>query len=266
MTMTTASRSVPLEDFIQAVQAQLDTAQARMTLKAQNDKLPLTFAIRDITMDLKAHVEMDRSEVRIRPAGPNENDASVLHLQFTAITKPMIDETAVQLAAEDAADTQLEDLGDSLDEDERRRLEWIGVRTVAQLDDMQKRGLGRSIGRITNLPIGKLESVLSHAARPMVDDVRAEPVSGGEPNDLRARLRVRGRNMLRDGNPPAVAIGGRPVGVLRASDNELLLDADVEQFAGQMSLAHDHRASTQLWFDESARAASPPPLNGGGLQ
>ncbi len=45
-----------------------------------------------LLMDLKAHVEMDRSEVRIRPAGPNENDASVLHLQFTAITKPMIDE------------------------------------------------------------------------------------------------------------------------------------------------------------------------------
>ncbi len=40
MTITTAPRSVPLEDFIQAVQAQLDTAQARMTLKAQNDKLP----------------------------------------------------------------------------------------------------------------------------------------------------------------------------------------------------------------------------------
>ncbi|MDO9367743.1 MAG: hypothetical protein Q7T68_04165 [Sphingopyxis sp.] len=272
MTITTAPRSVPLEDFIQAVQAQLDTAQARMTLKAQNDKLPLTFAIRDITMDLKAHVEMGSSEVRIRPAGPNENDASVLHLQFTAITKPMIDETAVQLATEDATDTQLEDLGDSLDADERRRLEWIGVRTVAQLDDMQKRGLGRSIGRITNLPIGKLESVLSHAARPMVDDVRAEPVESGDTgqSDLRARLRVRGRNMLKDGNPPVVAIGGRPVGVLRASDNELLLDADGEQFAGQMSLAHDHHASTQLWFDESARAGPPRPLNGifneGGLQ
>ena len=77
---------VALEDFIQAVQSQLDTAQARMTLKAQNDRLPLTFAIRDISMDLKAHVEVQRGEVRIRPAGPADADASVLHLVFAAIT------------------------------------------------------------------------------------------------------------------------------------------------------------------------------------
>ena len=60
--------SVPLEDFIQAVQVQLDTAQARMTLKARNDRLPLTFAVKDISLNLRAHVEVQRGEVRIRPA------------------------------------------------------------------------------------------------------------------------------------------------------------------------------------------------------
>jgi hypothetical protein len=255
MNTIASQRSVALEDFIQAVQSQLDTAQARMTLKAQNDRLPLTFAIRDINMDLKAHVEMERGEVRIRPAGPNENDASVLHLQFTAITKPMIEETSVQLAADADDDVPLEDLGDTLDEEDRRRLEGIGVRTVSQLNDMQKRGLGRSVGRITNLPLDKLKNVLAHATRPMVDDVQAEEAEASNATpDFRRRLKVRGKNFLKDGTPPAVAIGGRPANVLRASETEMLIDADIEQLAGQMSLAHDPIASTQYWFDESHKA------------
>ena len=249
--------AVALEDFIQAVQSQLDTAQTRMTLKAQNDRLPLTFAIRDISMDLKAHVELAQGEVRIRPAGPADTDPTVLRMVFTAITKPMIDENAVQLALDDKDDVPLSALGDELDEDERRRLEGIGVRTVAKLNEMQKRGLGGSVGRITRLPMDKLESVLSRATRPMVDDIAGEGEPSGS-DELRQRLRVKGKNMLRDGAPPRVSIGGRPVNVVRATDNELVLAPDLDQMAGQMSLSHDPRSATDLWFDQTPLAPIPP--------
>lgn len=251
------NNSVALEDFIQAVQSQLDTAQTRMTLKAQNDRLPLTFAIRDISMDLKAHVELAQGEVRIRPAGPTDTDPTVLRMVFTAITKPMIDENAVQLAVDDKDDVPLSDLGDELDDDERRRLEGIGVRTVAKLNEMKKRGFGGSVGRITRLPVDKLESVLSRATRPMVDDIAGEGDSSGS-DELRQRLRVKGKNMLRDGTPPRVSIGGRPVSVVRASDNELILAPDLDQMAGQMSLSHDPRSATDLWFDQTPVAAFEP--------
>jgi hypothetical protein len=246
--------AVALEDFIQAVQSQLDTAQTRMTLKAQNDRLPLTFAIRDISMDLKAHVELSQGEVRIRPAGPADADPTVLHLVFTAITRPMIDENAVQLAVDETDDMPLSELGDALDEDERRRLEGIGVRTVSKLNELKKRGLGGSVGRITRLPVEKLESVLSRAARPMVNDIASE--GGGDSSDeLRQRLRIKGRNMLRDGTPPRVSIAGRPVSVVQASDSELVLAPDLDQMAGQMSLSHDPHSTTELWFDR--RTAGP---------
>jgi hypothetical protein len=254
--VTPTTAGVALEDFIQAVQSQLDNAQARMTLKAQNDRLPLTFAIRDISMDLKAHVEMQRGEVRIRPAGPADADASVLHLVFAAITRPMIDENAVQLAVENKDDVPLDQLGDALDEDERRRLDLIGVRTVSKLNELKQRGLGRSVGRITNLPVDKLEHVLARASRPMVDNVESEVTGDGNSDDeLRRRLRVRGRNLLKDGAPPRVSIGGTPVSVVHATDGELVLAPNAEQFAGQMSLAHDYRAPTELWFDQSAATA-----------
>ena len=253
--------AVALEDFIQAVQSQLDTAQTRMTMRAQRDKLPLTFAIRDISMDLKAHVELAQGAVRIRPAGPTDTDPTVLRLVFTAITRPMIDENAVQLAVDDKNDVPLSDLGDALDDDERRRLEGIGVRTVSQLEELKKRGLGASVGRITRLPIDKLESVLSRGTRPMVSDIASEGGQDGA-DELRQRLRVKGKNMLRDGAPPSVSIGGRPVSVVQASDSEIVLAPDLDQMAGQMSLAHDSHSATELWFDQKAgsgkNAARPP--------
>ena len=255
----TATTGVSLEDFIQAVQAQLDTAQARMALRAQNDRLALTFAIRDISMDLKAHVEMQKGQVRIRPAGPSDSGASVLHLVFAAITKPMIEENAVQLAVDNADDVPLDQLGDALDEDERQRLDLIGVRTVSKLNELQRSGLGRSIGRITNLPVDKLENVLARATRPMVEHVETDE-SRDNNDELRRRIRVRGRNMLKDGVPPRVSIGGRPVSVVQATEHELVLAPATEQFAGQMSLAHDHRAPTELWFDQS-----PAPADGSSL-
>src|SRR5436190_1029531 len=53
----TANAALPLEHFIQAVQRQLDNAQTAMAVKARNLNLPLTFAIKDITLDLRAQVE-----------------------------------------------------------------------------------------------------------------------------------------------------------------------------------------------------------------
>jgi len=253
-----ASRAVALEDFIQAVQSQLDTAQMRMTMRAQNDRLSLTFAIRDISMDLKAHVELADGEVRIRPAGPSDADPTVLHLVFTAITKPTIDENAVQLALDDKNDVPLSALSDALDDDERRRLEGIGVRTVSKLEELKKRGLGNSVGRITRLPIDKLESVLSRATRPMVNDIAHEGGPDGA-DELRERLRVKGKNMLRNGSPPSVSIGGRPVSVLQASDSEIVLAPDLDQMAGQMSLSHDPHSATEVWFDRKAASVKGAP-------
>lgn len=257
MTGPGLSTAVALEDFIQAVQAQLDTAQTRMTLKAQNDRLPLTFAIRDISMDLKAHVELAQGEVRIRPAGPADADPTVLHLVFTAITRPMIEENAVQLAVDDEDDVPLSSLGDELDEEERRRLEGIGVRTVGKLNEMRNRGLSGSVGRLTRLSSSKLETVISRATRPMVDDIENTGDPSGS-DQLRQRLRVKGKHLLRDGVPPQVSIAGRPVSVVRASDSEIILAPAIDQLAGEMSLSHDPRSATSVWFDQT-----PPPASGG---
>jgi hypothetical protein len=254
------SSSLRLEDFIQAVQSQLDNAQAAMALKARNLNMPLTFAIKDINLDLRAHVEFIESEVRIRPAGPRETDTSVFHLVFTTITRPAIEENAVALS-EDSKDQPLESLGDELSSEDRKRLEWAGVRTVKQFQQAEQRNTVHAIGRVTNLSIDRLRQALDRASAPQVD--RIEPVarSADAGSDAPPLLRVTGRNLVKEGQLPLVRIGNRPVSLLKSADGELLLAPGHDQWSGELAVSPSSRHSAAMAFDLSAfapQAAAKP--------
>lgn len=245
-----------LEDFIQAVQSQLDNAQAAMAIKARNLNLPLTFAIKDINLDLRAHVEFADSEIRIRPAGAGEKEASVFHLVFTAITRPAIEENAISLA-DDPDDQSLEELGEELTTEERKRLEWAGVRTVKQFQEASERGTVGTIGRVTNLPVERLRKALDRASTPLVQRVEPVAPSAGDAPGAPPLIRVTGRNLVRGGSFPQVRIGDRPVSILSSSPSELLLAPSGDQWSGELAVEAAPTMATAMNFDLSAFA--PPP-------
>ena len=243
----TAELTLPLEHFIQAVQSQLDNAQTAMAVKARNLNLPLTFAIKDITLDLRAHVEFNRSEIRIRPAGPSDKEASVFHLVFTAITRPMIEENAIAFS-EDPEDRSIDDLKDELSDEERRRLEWVGVRTVSKLREVEEQGGARTVGRVTNLPVDRLRRALERASAPLVEHVTPVLSPGNETGDLANLVRIRGRNLVRDGLPH-VTVAGEHVGVVKASDSEILIAPQKHQMYGKLTVEHSPDLASSIAFD-----------------
>jgi len=267
--MTRDQPSVPLEHFIQAVQSQLDNAQVAMQLKARNLNLGLTFAIKDITLDLRAQVEFSGDEIRIRPAGAADKEASVFHLVFTAITRPMIEETALALGGETEESEPIEDLGEDLSEGERRRLEWLGVRTVSKLREMEKQGASRTVSRVTSVPVDRLRKALQRSSAPMVEHVSPVQRRPDDPADLPGLLRVRGRN-LRGADLPRVTLAGEPVAVLKADETELLLAPQPHQWAGQLTVEPAPAIAAAVAFDlrafapPPAPAAAPPLPNGSG--
>ena len=237
-TAAASEPALPLENFIQAVQSQLDKAQTAMTLKARNLNMPLTFAIKDISLDLRAHVEFARSEIRIRPAGANDAEASVFHLVFAAITRPMIEENAAALAVEDPEDRNIDEIeGANLNEDERRQLEWVGVRTVGQLRDIEAKGGGRTVQRVTGLPVDRLRAALERASAPLVEHVTPVERSPGDQSEGPPLIRLKGRNLLGGGGRPRVTLGGEAMAVVSASDRELLLAPQAHQWAGELCVA-----------------------------
>lgn len=253
-----AQATLPLENFIQAVQSQLDKAQSAMAVKARNLNLPMTFAIKDINLDLRAHVEFAAGEIRIRPAGADEKEASVFHIVFTAITRPMIEENAAAFST-DPEDQTLDALDEDLTEEERRKLEWVGVRTVGKLRELERKGIGSEIGRVTNLPVDRLRKALRRAASPMVEDVAPVDRDDDTPGQLRRILRIRGRNLTEEGRTPAVRIDGRQTPILKATPREILLAPEADQWAGEMRIDAAPDLSTALSFDLTGY---PPPDEG----
>jgi len=159
----------PIEDFLEAITAQLDQTQDALRLKAVNR--PLTFALKEFNVDLKVFVEMDaEGRVTFRPAQPNEAGASTVQVSFTTITRPMIEENTISM--EMAQAPNLDELG--LGEPDRRQLAKIGVRNAAQLRKLQRDAGEDTLSRHTGVDLGRLRAALD-LARPRVDAVTAQP-------------------------------------------------------------------------------------------
>jgi hypothetical protein len=238
--MNGSDTGLPIEDFVQALQAQLDRAQRAMHIKAKNLNLPLTFAVKDIAIDLRTHVEVVRNQVRVRPAGPTDHDASLLHLTLTTVTRPMIEENAFPL---DATEERIDEVKD-IPEEDRRKLEWAGLQTVRQLKQLHDQEGAATIGRMADLPVDRLRKALQKMVQPMVSRVDAEE---GE-NPAQKLLRIRGQNLMRQ-QVPKVAIEGEPVSVLQANDREVLLAPKAHQLGGVLTLETEPNCLVQTAFD-----------------
>ncbi len=233
--MSDREGGLPLEQFIQALTSQLDRAQSTMALKARAG-LPLTFAVKDLSLNLRTHVEMVDSVVRIRPAGPGEGDASTLHLSLTTITRPMIEENTYAFAAAPDEPSLKEAVGKEMSESDIRRLEWSGIHTVSQLREAQKHGGEQAIERASDIPVMRLRAALARASQPMMSGVFALNVRSDEPELANATLlRIQGHNLILD-EDPIVRINGESVPVVRAHPREIVVAVQPHHLQGKLSV------------------------------
>jgi hypothetical protein len=261
-----------VEDFVQSILSQLDRVQDALRLKAVNR--PLTYALKDISLDFHVFAELDaEGNVRFRPAASNEAGASTLKLGFTTITRPMIEENTVSLAA--TRSPRIDELG--LAPDEVKRLEGVGVRTAAQLNRLQSVAGASTVSRWANVDATRLRDVMQRA-RPSVDRVNvqpprpapvkpapvkpapppvrppfvppavqppidlgprqpspiAQPAIPGKPSPGRL-VRIGGRNLL-GSDTPVARFNDRPVSIARAADDELELELPEDASQGTLEL------------------------------
>lgn len=240
---------VPFDLFIQALTEQLDKAQAAMAIKARVGKLPLTFAVKDVSIDLRAFVQMIDDDVYLRPAGPGESEASTIKLALTTITKPMIEENAIDFKAEDPKFNLKEALGDQISDDDQRRLERIGVRTVTQLNDLKQTAGADVIARLSRMPVNRLQQALLRAAAPRVTRVD----QGDEGAGSRVHMQAPG---LRAGRLPRVFAAGQNVPVFAAEDGQIVLaplasqlgcEAEVDFGSGHVAQVHLREGELGRW-------------------
>lgn len=255
--MSDRDGGLPLEQFVQALTSQLDRVQNTMALKARAG-LPLTFAVKDLTLDLRTHVEMIDSVVRIRPAAPGEMDASTLHLSLTTITRPMIEENTMALSAKPDEPSVKEVLGTDMTDAEQRRLEWAGIHTISQFRAMQKSGGEAAIGRAADIPVNRLRSALARASQPLISHVETEALAEDLGANGTTLLRIHGQNLVQD-DAPRVRIGNEQVPLLRANHRELLVAALPHQRGGIVTVEASPGVFAEKEFQLDAPAGAKPP-------
>lgn len=165
---------VPFDVLIQALTEQLDKAQATMALKARVGKLPMTFAVKDVSLELRAFVQLVDDDVYVRPAGPGDSGASSIKLALTTITKPMIEENAMSFQAEDPKFSLREALGQHISEQDQRSLERIGVRSIGQLNELRRAAGADVVARLTRMPVNRLQQAMLAASAPRITRIERE--------------------------------------------------------------------------------------------
>lgn len=270
--------------FIQALTEQLDKAQATMALKARVGKMPLTFAVKEVQLELRAFVQVIDDDLFVRPAGPGEAEASTIKLSLTTITKSMAEENAVDYSAEDPKFSLREALGEDF-EKERRSLERIGVRTVSQLTELRKSAGADVIERLARMPVNRLQQAMLAASAPRVgsvsrpsqtnlvqgEDETKAPTLGALPRGAAAQVQLTSP-LLRFGRVPLVRAAGVLVPVLEAADGHAVLqplasqlgcEADIDFGDGQVARVTLSEGARGQWLDASGNAphstrAAPP--------
>lgn len=245
---------VPFDVLIQALTEQLDKAQASMALKARVGKLPMTFAVKDVSLDLRAFVQLIDDDVYVRPAGPGDAGASSIKLALTTITKPMIEENAMSFQAEDPKFSLREALGQHINEQDQRSLERIGVRSISQLNELRQAAGADVVARLARMPVNRLQQAMMAASAPRITRVerdfvapdatpaRAGPApnvgtSGTTPRTLPQPTRVHVEApLLRAGRVPIIRAGGAPVPVIHALDQTLVLQPLAHQLGSLAEL------------------------------
>jgi hypothetical protein len=161
-----------------------------------------------------------QGQVLLRPAGPNEAGASTLALDFTTITKPMIEENTISLAA--TRSTPLAKLG--LNPGEQMRLERLGVTNLAQLERLKgSTGVG-TVARLAELNVDRLRSALQSGLPkiapqpppPMPFPAQPAPGVNVAPAPFRPSVPVPGAPL----KPVAIKLPGMPGRFVRPMQSE----------------------------------------------
>ena len=239
-----------VEEFVQSLTAQLDRAQDALAIKAKTGR-PLTFALKDLSVDLQVFWEAPQGQLRLRHANPNEEGASTVHLSFTTITRAMAEENSLSLGLDEDPRSLSEITDGTLGEEEKRQLEMVGVRTVGQFKKLSQNTDPKQVEAYLGIPVNRLRMALERSARPAV--IAQEAIKG--PDD-RPLLRIRGANLGKS-QKPRVLLSGEAVEVLEASDTELLVRPMQHHREGPMTVDVDGQQAEGFYHLDAYQRAAP---------
>lgn len=158
--MATANRSWNLESFLDSLIVELDKARETLAIKAINK--PLTYAVKDVNLEMQLFPSFDGDNVRFITAQPGQEGASKIAIQLGSITDQQIRKTTKGPTT--TQDVSI-DLIDEIDSETKNSLRKIGVTSVNDLDKIKKKNVDLLKASNKKVDYGKLANLLNKARR-----------------------------------------------------------------------------------------------------
>jgi hypothetical protein len=125
-----------LESFLDSLIIELDKARETLAIKAINK--PLTYAVKDISLDLQLFPTYDGDNVKFITAQAGQSGASKVSIQLGSITDQQVRETSRVPVSKN--DIRIESI-EGIDESTKKKLKKMGVSSVNDLEKMEKKNV-----------------------------------------------------------------------------------------------------------------------------
>ncbi len=130
------NKSWQLEDFIDSLVFELDKARDTLSVKGLNS--PLSYAVKDVSLDLNVFPEYDGNDVRFTTASTGDAGSSKISLSLGSITDRQIRETTKKpISGDDIAIDEIEEIDDST----KKQLSRMGVRSAEDIKKLKDKNV-----------------------------------------------------------------------------------------------------------------------------
>lgn len=212
--MTAENAAWVLEEFIDSLVVELDKTRETLAVKAINK--PLSYSVKEISVDLNAFPTYNGDEVKFITAQPGQTGASKLTIQLGSITDQQVRATTKAPASRNDAkfDTETVPLA------ARKSLRKLGISSVDDLQQVERKNVDLNKVSDGEIDYSSLANHIEKSRRSSAPpSIRGISLSM---DAARPYLTVRGRNLAVNPDfPPVAVLNGALVDVLSSSPGEI---------------------------------------------
>ncbi len=216
------NKSWNLESFLDSLIVELDKARETLAVKAINK--PLTYAVKDLSLEMQLFPRFDGREVQFVTAEPGQTGASKIAIQLGSITDQQVRKTTKNPISKDDVSF---DIIEEMDEDTKESLRKIGVTSVNDLAAVERKNVDLEKVSKKKVSYKKLASLLQKARRgDFPPSVRRASFSMAAEQPM---LEVEGSNLsLHKDYSPVAVLNGELVEILSAGNKWINLQVNPE--------------------------------------
>lgn len=217
---TIENKSWTLQSFVDALVYELDKARYTLSVKGLNN--PLSYAVKDLSVELQVFPDYSNNEIKFTTARSGQNGSSKIAFQLGSITDRQIRETSRQpLTDEEVTIDALE-----IDEEAKKEMKKIGIQSVKDIEKMEENNINiKTVVQSDKINFSDLAGKIEKAKRNKLPPKLSKAVlshSLGQPT-----ITISGENLHVVKNfKPRVFVNKKEVAVLSYSSDMVDLQLD----------------------------------------